>query len=193
MTAFIYMLPVGAGGMHKPWGISNASFPCCWGTLTEQFSKLADSIYFASPDQTTIFVNQFVSSTVRWKEKGTTITQAAGFPESATSTTTLIVDVDGNGEFNSSMVEFTVKLRVPAWACGSKNVVAINGKPVDPSTIVAGKYLAISRSWTKGDVVEVHFPLTFWSSRVSDDRPTFNSTMAFMYALAQGPTNPESL
>ena len=32
MTEFIYMLPLGAAHMHKPWGKSNQSFPCCWGT-----------------------------------------------------------------------------------------------------------------------------------------------------------------
>ena len=41
-TSFIYMLPLGAGGMHKPWGQSTHGFPCCWGTLTEQFSKFSD-------------------------------------------------------------------------------------------------------------------------------------------------------
>jgi len=30
-------------------------------------------------------------------------------------------------------------------------------------------------------VLEVHFPMSFWSSRVVDDRPAYNSTMAFMY------------
>ena len=163
MTAFIYMLPLGAGGMRKPWGMSNSSFPCCWGTLTEQFSKLADSIYFASPDQTTVFVNQFVSSTVRWAEQKATIVQDAGFPASTSSTTTITVDVD-------AAVAFTVNIRVPAWACGSKNAVAVNGKAVDPSTIKAGSYLAITRTWAKGDVVDVHFPMTFWSSKVTDDR-----------------------
>ena len=58
MTSFIYMLPLGGDAMHKPWGKSDEGFPCCWGTLTEQFSKLSDSIYFASPDESTIFVNQ---------------------------------------------------------------------------------------------------------------------------------------
>jgi DUF1680 family protein len=51
------MLPLGAPA-QKPWGKSNMGFPCCWGTLTEQFSKLTDSIYFSSPDHSTIFVQQ---------------------------------------------------------------------------------------------------------------------------------------
>ena len=29
MTQFIYMLPLGAANMHKPWGKSNSGFPCC--------------------------------------------------------------------------------------------------------------------------------------------------------------------
>ena len=73
MTQFIYMLPLGAAGMYKPWGESNQGFPCCWGTLTEQFSKLSDSIYFASPDHSTIFVNQFMPSEVEWAEQKVTV------------------------------------------------------------------------------------------------------------------------
>ena len=41
------MLPMGSG-VKKPWGKSNYGFVCCWGTLSEQFSKLSDSIYFES-------------------------------------------------------------------------------------------------------------------------------------------------
>jgi DUF1680 family protein len=80
------------GGMHKPWGKSNQSFPCCWGTLTEQFSKMSDSIYFASPDHRSIFINQFMSSEITWVEQGVTIKQVAGFPASTTSTTTITVE-----------------------------------------------------------------------------------------------------
>ena len=77
MTQFIYMLPLGAAGMYKPWGESNQGFPCCWGTLTEQFSKLSDSIYFASPDHSTIFVNQFMPSEVEWAEQKVTVLPTA--------------------------------------------------------------------------------------------------------------------
>ena len=35
-TGFIYMLPLGGGGITKPWGSGiNGGFPCCWGTLSE--------------------------------------------------------------------------------------------------------------------------------------------------------------
>ena len=42
-VGFIYMLPLGGGGITKPWGNSvDGGFPCCWGTLSETFAKLAD-------------------------------------------------------------------------------------------------------------------------------------------------------
>jgi DUF1680 family protein len=28
-VGFIYMLPLGGGGLTKPWGASNGGFPCC--------------------------------------------------------------------------------------------------------------------------------------------------------------------
>ena len=172
MTQFIYMLPLGAANMHKPWGQSNQSFPCCWGTLTEQFSKLSDSIYFASPDHSAIFINQFMSSSVTWAEKKVTVTQQAGFPYSETSTTTITVAAH-------SPTSFAMKIRVPAWA-GGANTVTMNGKAVSEN-VVAGEYLELTREWKSGDKVECHFPMALWSSRVQDNRTAYNSTMAWMY------------
>jgi len=171
MTQFIYMLPLGAASMHKPWGSSNQSFPCCWGSLTEQFSKLSDSIYFASPDHSTIFVNQFMSSAVRWGQKKATITQRSGFPASTTSTTSISVMVD-------APISFTVKLRVPAWAHGA-NKVTVNGEAVEG--VVKGTYLSITRQWTGGDHVDAHFPMSLSCSLVQDNRTMYNATMAWMY------------
>ena len=90
MTSFIYMLPLGPSS-RKPWGASNDGFPCCWGTLAETFSKLTDSIYFQTPDASTLFVNQFVSSTATWVEHDIAITQSAAFPDSQQSTTVITV------------------------------------------------------------------------------------------------------
>ena len=54
-TGFIYMLPLGGGGLTKPWGASNSYLPCCWGTLSETFAKLSDSIFWESADASTLF------------------------------------------------------------------------------------------------------------------------------------------
>ena len=34
-VGFHYMLPLGGGGLTKPWGDSSEGFPCCWGTSSE--------------------------------------------------------------------------------------------------------------------------------------------------------------
>jgi DUF1680 family protein len=174
MTSFIYMLPLGAASMHKPWGSSDQGFPCCWGTLTEQFSRLSDSIYFASPDHSAIFVNLFMSSSVRWAQRRATVTQVSGFPASTTSTTAITVGVD-------APATFSLKVRVPSWATTTAaNNVTVNGQPV-ATAITPGTYLDITREWRSGDVVDCHFPMALWSSGVRDDRPAFNATVAFMY------------
>jgi len=169
VTSFIYMLPLGAPA-HKPWAKSNAGFPCCWGTLTEQFSKLTDSIYFASPDQTTIFVQQFVSSTIHWPEKKAVINQTAGFPYASDSTTTLTITI-------VEPTTFTIKLRVPSWAAGQVSLT-VNGNAVEATP---GTYATITREWNDGDIVDAFFEMTLWTSAVEDTRPAFNSTYAFMF------------
>eukprot|EP01004_Peranema_trichophorum_P003699 NODE_2671_length_1522_cov_45.386705_g2301_i0.p1 GENE.NODE_2671_length_1522_cov_45.386705_g2301_i0~~NODE_2671_length_1522_cov_45.386705_g2301_i0.p1 ORF type:complete len:472 (-),score=81.05 NODE_2671_length_1522_cov_45.386705_g2301_i0:105-1367(-) len=171
------MLPLGGGGIRKPWGKSNQDFPCCWGTLSESFAKLADSIYFRSPDNSVVYINQFVSSYVVWTEKSITIQQSAGFPDSTSYTT--IINVKGNGNFTKST--FSIKIRVPFWAITNQNTISVNGVPIEPWKIQPGNYLEIYRNWVNGDQIHVYYPMTFWSSPIQDGRPEWFNTMAFMY------------
>ena len=62
-TFYIYMLLLG-GAVRKAWGRSDFGFPCCWGTLSESFAKLSDSIFFAAADGGAVYVNQYVSAAV---------------------------------------------------------------------------------------------------------------------------------
>ena len=48
----------------QAWGKSDFGFPCCWGTLSESFAKLSDSIFFAAADGSAVYVNQYVSAAV---------------------------------------------------------------------------------------------------------------------------------
>lgn len=51
--------------------------------------------------------------------------------------------------------KFTVKLRIPAWSKGT--VLAVNGKRME---VTAGTYAAITRKWSKGDIVEMELDMT---------------------------------
>merc|ERR1711935_591253 len=110
VTSYIYMLPLGngkgptGGVMTKPWGKSDWGFPCCWGSLSESFAKLGDSIYFTLPEANVLFVNQFVSSRVRLEHLQVSVEQEAEFLTSPTSTTKLTIRT-------SRKVALTLKIR----------------------------------------------------------------------------------
>ena len=172
MTSFIYMLPLGSSGMVKPWGSSDHGFPCCWGTLSEQLSKMGDSIYFkgvvARGQPPALYVNLFVSSVVAFSEAGVAIAQESGFPVDPTVTTTLTVApllpaIHGGGRLDAageaSSHSFTIKLRVPAWATAGPNTVSVNGHPWTATPIIPGEYVEISRNWAVDDQVVAHFPM----------------------------------
>ena len=185
MTQFIYMLPLGGGGIKKPWGRSDQGFPCCWGTLSEQFSKLGDSIFFTDPQQSALYVSLFASAAVRWDARPdgvpVTVTQSAGFPESRTSTTKVTINLGGQ----ASTSIFALHIRVPGWATNATaNVATLTtaGGATSPVAVTkAGSWLAVERPWADGDSVEVYFPLGLWAAPLEDDRDAWNATLAFMY------------
>jgi DUF1680 family protein len=194
-TSYIYMQPLG-GVNTKPWGKSDYGFPCCWGTLSESFAKLGDSIFFWKPAATAstansadgsggtvvsstsepgaLLINQFVSATATLRHlPGVAVKMVAGFPVDPTTTATLTVQ--GSGTFD-------IMIRVPEWAKSSANVVTVNGAAVDGAPYTPQSYLRVSsHSWKDGDRIEIRFPMSLWTAPLNDYHPEHNSTLAFMY------------
>lgn len=178
MTSYLYFLPLGngigptGGVMVKPWGKSDYGFPCCWGSLSESFAKLGDSIYFALPEANVLFVNQFVSSRVRLEHLQVSVEQEAEFLTSPTSTTKLTIRT-------SRKVALTLKIRVPAWLelAGS---ITLNGQEL-AGPVQAGSYFEIRRQWSDGDVVKAAFPPSLWAEPLNDHHAEYNATVAFKY------------
>ena len=187
-TSYIYMQPLG-GPSFKPWGKSDFGFPCCWGTLSEAFSKLSDSVFFASSsssssaDGPSLYVNQFVSATARLRIlglPGVSVEQKALFPTHPTETSKLTVHGAG---------EFSMMIRVPGWSDPAESTVRVNGVSVaSPGSsggssggLEPGSYVRLQRAWVDGDTVEASFPLRVWSDPINDFHPEYNATIAFMY------------
>ena len=186
-TSYIYMQPLG-GPNFKPWGKSDFGFPCCWGTLSEAFSKLSDSVFFASSsssssaDGPSLYVNQFVSATARLRIlglPGVSVEQKALFPTHPTETSLLTVHGAG---------EFSMMIRVPGWSDPAESTVRVNGVSVassgsssSSSGLEPGSYVRLQRAWVDGDTVEASFPLRVWSDPINDFHPEYNATIAFMY------------
>ena len=130
----------------------------------EEYSKLNDSIYWH--DGHGVFVNLFIPSELDWQEKGFKLRQETKFPEQ--QGTSLVVSSD-------KPVQLAMRLRIPAWL-DSAPTVKINGRPIEASAD-PGSYLTISRTWKKGDRVEMALPMSLKVEAMPDDP----KTQAFLY------------
>lgn len=105
-----YFVSLEMGG-HKSFNSQFESFTCCVGSGMESHSMYGSAIYFHSADE--LYVNQYVPSTVTWKEQGIRLKQETKFPE------------EGQGTLRISTekpTKFTLKLRYPYWAEQGMNV-----------------------------------------------------------------------
>ncbi len=151
----MYYYPL-ASGYWKFYGRPLDAFWCCTGTGVEEFSKLADSIYFH--DDESLFVNQMIASELTWPEKGLRLRQETRFPEEAR--TTLLFQAD-------RPVSVQLRLRVPWWAARGGSV-AVNGSRL-PAFASPSSYLVIDREWKTGDKVELAMPMSLAIEPMPDD------------------------
>ena len=115
------------------------------GSGFENHAKYAESVYFKSNDNKSLYVNLYIPTELDWKEKGFKLLQNNNFPEVEATSFTVI---ESSGE------PLTINLRKPYWA---KNVnVKINGKKQKVEKSDNG-YLSIGRKWKKGDKIELEF------------------------------------
>jgi DUF1680 family protein len=116
---------------------------CCPPNLARTFSSL-QSLFYSTSEQG-IHVHLYNDSEMKWHlDDGTpiTLTQKTNYPW------------DGNIQVSvqsAQTKEFTLFLRIPAWsATANATVNSVSVGPVQP-----GEYLAIRRSWSKSDKVEL--------------------------------------
>ena len=131
---------------YRNYSAPNEAMWCCVGTGMENHGKYGQFVYTHHGDN--LFVNLFVASELNWRDKGIVLRQETQFPYGETSRLTV---QKGKGLF-------TLQVRYPGWVKPGQFVVKVNGKA---QAVVTGpsSYVAISRQWKKGDVVEVTFPM----------------------------------
>ncbi|WP_443749847.1 beta-L-arabinofuranosidase domain-containing protein [Asticcacaulis solisilvae] len=125
----------------EPW-------PCCSGTFIQLTADYGISAYLTEPRA--LYVNLYVPSQLKAQIAGqaVAISQTTNYPLEATTR----ISVDP-----ARAAKFAVMLRIPAWA-GPKTAVRINGKPW-AGALTPGTFLAVDRTWKKGDVVEIAFDM----------------------------------
>ncbi|MDP6634584.1 MAG: glycoside hydrolase family 127 protein [Phycisphaerae bacterium] len=150
-----YHVPLNPGARKHFGNPQMTGFSCCNGTAIESSTKLQDSIYFKSSDNSTLYVNLYVPSTLTWKARKVSLKQSTSYPYADTSKLTIA----GGGEFS-------IKVRVPKWATRGFSV-KINGKE-QKTDARAGTYLALKRKWKDADTIELKMPFSFHLNQVMD-------------------------
>jgi DUF1680 family protein len=140
-----YFFPL-AAGYWRTYNSPEESFWCCTGTGAEEFAKFADTIYFRRGRD--LYVNQFIASTLDWREEGLTVKQVTQFPHEQGTTLKL--------ESTRPALR-TMHVRIPGWTTGAAEV-KINGRPLE-AIADPGSYLAIRRIWQNGDTITISLPM----------------------------------
>jgi uncharacterized protein len=113
-----------------------------------------------------VYVNQFIASTLDWKEEGLKIEQTTAFPREQATTL----------KFAGSQPKTrTIHVRIPAWTTDAAEV-KVNGRPLE-AVADPGSYLAIRREWKDGDTIAVSLPMQLRTESLNGD----DSVGAAMY------------
>jgi len=146
-------------GSKKQFSDSFNTFTCCVGSGMENHAKYAENIYFESADGNSLYVNLFISSTLNWKAKQLTISQQSNYPEGNNITFTI------GGAANKNIV---LLVRKPWWA-NKGYTIKINGEPTSLFKETDG-YIAIKRTWKKGDKIELTYPMDLYTESMPDNK-----------------------
>lgn len=140
-TLYCYRNPLASNGdkLRNPWYDTT----CCPPNVERLFESLPGYFYGTSRDG--IYVNLYGNSQLDWHLEdgsGLKLTQSTSYPWAG--------DVRFTVEPEHAS-DFTLYLRWPAWAASAD--ILVNGQIVQPSGMKRGSYLALSRTWNRGDSV----------------------------------------
>src|ERR1035437_7282221 len=127
------------------------------------------------------YANQFLASTLDWKEEGLSIEQVTRFP--LEQGTTLKVK-------SSRPTARTIHVRIPSWTTAEAEV-KINGRSLG-AVADPGSYFALRRVWHDGDTISVYLPMQLWTEPLAGDnsiRAALYGAMALAADLGVGPTD----
>jgi len=149
---------------YRTYSAPNQAMWCCVGSGMENHAKYNQFIY--THGKKDLYVNLFVASELKWKEKGITLRQETSFPDEEKTTLNIV----------EGKKRFTLKVRYPGWVAKGQLAIKVNGRKVrvkgEPSS-----YVSIRRRWKAGDKVEVSLPM----ANTIEHLPNVPDYIAFMH------------
>ena len=149
---------------YRVYSSPNESMWCCVGTGMENHSKYNQFIYTYQNDS--LFVNLFIASELNWKAKGMKIKQETIFPYEEQ---TKLVILEGSSQFK-------LMIRYPSWVKDGALKILIDGETIS-YTSHPTSYIAVDRTWKKGDIVQVLLPM----HNTIEQLPNVPTYVAFMH------------
>jgi hypothetical protein len=154
-----YMVPVGRGVQHE-YQDKFEDFTCCVGTGMESHALHGYGIYYESKDK--LWVSLYAPTRANWEAEGVQVEMNTDFPMGETAALKVAP---------KSPKKFTLALRRPYWA-GAGFSVKVNGQ-VLKDLPTADSYVEITRTWRKGDTVELVLPKTLREEPLPDNPERF--------------------
>jgi len=178
----LYYTPLGMGYFKgdptwiSGWGTPFNSFWCCYASGVEQWTKMAESIFFYSSDESELLVNLYISSMLNWETRSggkIVLQQSTLFPESGQSQFRFI-------DMANETAELTLSFRIPYWVPEKEmeNItVTINGENLPLGPVQPKQWLRVRNQWRVDDVITLNLPMNFHVLSIVDDP----STVAVLY------------
>ena len=143
---YFYENPLESDGQHTRWKWH--ACPCCTMNVSRLVASVAGYFYSTSADVLAVHLYGGASAAVAVAGTTVRIRDTGNYPWSGT----VRITVDPQGS-----TAFTLKLRIPGWA---RNATAsVNGTPVKVAENLDKGYLAISRTWSSGDIIDLDLPM----------------------------------
>ncbi|WP_243347188.1 glycoside hydrolase family 127 protein [Parabacteroides sp. FAFU027] len=143
---------------YRVYSQPQESFWCCVGTGMENHAKYGEMIY--AHEGNNLYVNLFIASELKWKEKGIKLTQNTRFPYKDFSTFKLQMAKPG---------QLALKIRKPAWANEKEIKIGVNGKSLEFK--IESNYIVLSRTWNNGDEIKIEMPMHIGVENLPDGSP----------------------
>lgn len=154
----VYFTPM-RPGHYRVYSNPEHTFWCCVGTGIENHARYGELVY--AHDQQNLYVNLFMPTQLDWKERGITVHQHTGFPESETSNLTFQMETEQ---------VFGLYIRHPQWLEEGKLHVEVNGEAIN-TTSSPGSYFKIHRTWRNGDEININMPMHTYGEYLPDGSP----------------------
>jgi DUF1680 family protein len=132
---------------------------CCVGSGMENHGKYGELIYAHNTND--LYVNLFIASQLRWKEKGLSLVQETHFPYQETSTLRFTID---------HPEPLGVHIRYPSWVSEGQMQLTVNGQKIKPVKDENG-FVVINRTWKTGDVISLRLPMHAKMEYLPDGSP----------------------